>query len=63
VDPAVGIELAVTRGQRVERGASLATLFVRHKDHADAVRERIRAAFVLGEKAEPVPRLVMGRVG
>jgi pyrimidine-nucleoside phosphorylase len=63
VDPAVGIELAVTRGQRVERGASLATLFVRHKDHAEAVRERIRAAFVLGEKAEPVPRLVMGRVG
>jgi len=63
VDPAVGIELAVARGDRVERGALLATLFVRHATDADAVHARVRTAFAIGERAEAVPALVMSRIG
>jgi thymidine phosphorylase len=63
VDPAVGIELAVARGDRVERGGLLATLYVRHAADADAVRARVRAAFTVGDRAEAVPALVMGRIG
>jgi pyrimidine-nucleoside phosphorylase len=63
VDPAVGIELGVTRGQRVEKGAPLAWLYVRREEDAGAVRERVRAAFALGDRAEPVPPLVLGRIG
>jgi pyrimidine-nucleoside phosphorylase len=63
VDPAVGIELAVTRGDRVERGARLATVYVRRAEDAEAVRARVRAAFTFGERAEVVPGLVLGRIG
>jgi pyrimidine-nucleoside phosphorylase len=63
VDPAVGIELAVTRGQRVDRGRTLCWLYVQREDDAAAVRERVRAAFALGDRAEAAPALVLGRVG
>jgi pyrimidine-nucleoside phosphorylase len=63
VDPAVGIELAVKRGARVERGTVLAWLFVRREEDADAVRERVAGAFAIGDRAEAVPALVMARVG
>ncbi len=63
VDPAVGIELAVARGERVERGAALARVYVRRVEDAEVVRARVRAAFTLGERAEAVPALVLGRIG
>jgi pyrimidine-nucleoside phosphorylase len=63
VDPAVGIELGVTRGQRVEKGTALAWLYVRREEDADALRERVRGAFTLGEQAESVPALVLDRIG
>jgi pyrimidine-nucleoside phosphorylase len=63
VDPAVGIELAVARGDRVERGSVLARLFVRKPEDAEAVHGRVRGAFTLGERAEPTPSLVLGRIG
>ena len=63
VDPAVGIELAVARGERVERGALLAKLYVRRAEDAEAVRARVRGAFTVGERREAAPPLVMGRIG
>ncbi|MEO7328249.1 MAG: thymidine phosphorylase [Minicystis sp.] len=63
VDPAVGIELEVTRGTRVEKGALLARLCVRKTSDADAILPRVRAAFRIGDAAEPVPPLVISRVG
>jgi pyrimidine-nucleoside phosphorylase len=63
VDPAVGIELCVVRGERVERGAVLAKLHVRRAEDAEAVRARVAGAFTLGEEAAEVPALVLGRIG
>ena len=62
VDPAVGIELAVTRGDRVERGAPLAKIFVRRAADAEVVRARVEGAFRIGASAEPIPPLVLGRI-
>jgi pyrimidine-nucleoside phosphorylase len=63
VDPAVGIELAVARGERVERGALLAKLYVRKTEHAEGVLARVRGAFTVGARAQAVPGLVLGRIG
>jgi pyrimidine-nucleoside phosphorylase len=63
VDPAVGIELAVARGDRVEKGAELARLYVRSAPQAADIRARVAQAFVLGDEASPVPPLVLGRIG
>jgi pyrimidine-nucleoside phosphorylase len=62
VDPGVGIDLAVARGDRVERGSVLAKLYVRKAGDAEAVRARVRGAFRIGPKAEPVPSLVLSRI-
>ena len=63
VDPAVGIELGVARGDRVERGAELARLFVRKAADAEVVRARVRGAFRIGEHAAAAVPLVLGRIG
>jgi pyrimidine-nucleoside phosphorylase len=63
VDPAVGIDLPVARGDRVERGAPLARLHVQRSDHADLVRARVRAAFSIGDHAAELPPLVLDRIG
>ncbi len=63
VDPAVGIELAVARGDRVERGGLLAKVYVRHTADAESVCARVRGAFTVGERVEAAPPLVMGRIG
>ena len=63
VDPGVGIELAVARGDRVEEGARLARIFARSVAGADAVRARVRGAFAIGDEAVAAPPLVLGRIG
>ena len=63
VDPAVGIQLDVARGDRVERGAELARLYVRKAEDAEVVRARVRGAFRIGEQAEAAVPLVIGRIG
>jgi pyrimidine-nucleoside phosphorylase len=63
VDPGVGIELRVARGAHVERGDELARLLVRSAADGERVRARVLAAFELGERAEPVRPLVLGRIG
>jgi pyrimidine-nucleoside phosphorylase len=62
VDHAVGIELGVARGDRIERGAVLAKLFVRRADDAETVRGRVRGAFVVADESKPAPPLVIGRI-
>jgi pyrimidine-nucleoside phosphorylase len=62
VDPAVGIALDVARGERVERGAVLARVLVRRAEDAAPVRERLLAAFTIGERALEAPPLVLGRI-
>ncbi len=63
VDPVVGIELDVTRGDAIEAGAPLAHLHVRHADDATAVLARVRAAFEISAKNKAIPALVMARIG
>jgi pyrimidine-nucleoside phosphorylase len=63
VDPAVGVELAVARGDRVERGAVLAKLFVRHAEAAELVRRRVRGAFTIADAPTQVAPLILARIG
>jgi pyrimidine-nucleoside phosphorylase len=60
VDHGVGIELAVTRGDRVEAGAPLARIALRKED--DALRARVTAAFTVGDEPAPARPLVRGRI-
>jgi pyrimidine-nucleoside phosphorylase len=62
VDPRVGIELAVARGDRVEAGQPLAWLHLAGRSPATALSARVAQAFTLGAtRSAPVP-LVLGRV-
>jgi len=62
VDPRVGIELAVTTGERVEAGKPLAYLHVNEgRGHAQHLA-RVRAAFTLGPKSFTRPPLVIERI-
>jgi pyrimidine-nucleoside phosphorylase len=63
VDPVVGIELEVGRGDAIEAGAPLAHLHVRHGGDADAVIARVRAAFQIGPARVATPALVLARIG
>jgi hypothetical protein len=47
----------------VEAGAPLAKLYVRRVEDAERPLARVRGAFVVGERAEPVGPLVLGRIG
>lgn len=58
VDPAVGVELVATRGERVSRGQPLAVLHLRKSN--DEAAKATRAAFTLGDEA-PRGRRLMGR--
>jgi len=62
VDPAVGIELAVARGDRVGRGDVLATLLVRSAADASKVQERVAGAFQISPALPAPQRLVLGRI-
>ncbi|MBI4954948.1 MAG: thymidine phosphorylase [Myxococcales bacterium] len=62
VDPRVGIELAVRRGDRVTVGAPLGWLHVASEDAAPRALERVRSAFTLGPGPVPAPPLVLDRV-
>ncbi|APR75769.1 Pyrimidine-nucleoside phosphorylase [Minicystis rosea] len=62
VDPAVGILLDVARGDRVERGTVLARLLVRHARDAEAVQDRVRSAFRIGDETAAAPPLVLDRI-
>jgi len=53
VDPAVGVELAVEVGDRVERGTPLARLHARGEDAADLAAARLSDVMLIGD-AEPV---------
>lgn len=62
IDPAVGIELAVARGESVQKGQPLAYLHVHQRTHAKKFSARVRSAFHLA-KSRPRPlKLVLGRV-
>jgi pyrimidine-nucleoside phosphorylase len=63
VDPAVGIDLELTRGDRVEAGAPLAKVSVQRREDAEAILPRIQGAFRIGPAPEPAPPLVLSRIG
>jgi pyrimidine-nucleoside phosphorylase len=62
VDPAVGVELAATRGVRVARGDVLARIHARRPGDAEAVAGRVRAAFQLGPVPPSAAPLVLERI-
>jgi pyrimidine-nucleoside phosphorylase len=63
VDPAVGVELAVRVGDRVERGQPLAFLHLRSDGNAQAFVAEAAGAFAVGGARSPRRRIVIGRVG
>ena len=63
VDPRVGIQLSARRGDRVERGALLAELYVRDAADGARVLGRVARAFEIADAAAPVPALVLGQLG
>jgi thymidine phosphorylase len=62
VDPAVGIVLHVRPGDRVERGAPVATIHARDSETQAAAEEALRRAIVLGDAAPARRPLVSHRV-
>jgi pyrimidine-nucleoside phosphorylase len=62
VDPAAGIELAVERGTRVERGEALAWLHVRDRSKLTDLTQRTQGAFAIGRLATAPRPLVLGRI-
>jgi pyrimidine-nucleoside phosphorylase len=59
VDPAVGAVLHAKVGDRVEKGAKLATLHVRDASAAHSAKTRVRDAFALGAKHVRAPKLIL----
>jgi pyrimidine-nucleoside phosphorylase len=62
IDPAVGIELAVGLGDRIERGQPLAWLHVNEKRGTKPLAERAANAFSIARRAPPPRKLVLERV-
>lgn len=62
VDHAVGIEVLVARGAKVERGQSLARLHVRTHGAGEALLERVQQAFRITYEAVEGTPLVLGRI-
>jgi len=63
VDPAVGIELGVRPGQKVERGQPLAWIHARSRRQLEALAPRIAGAFRFGERARRRRPLMIERIG
>ena len=63
VDPAVGFHVTARPGQRLERGAPIATVYARSEADAQAGEDAVRSALRIGEArgAEPLP-LISHRV-
>ncbi len=62
IDPAVGLEMAVRLGDRVEPGQPL--LWIHHNGEGlDNCHQHLDAAFGLGESADPIPELILERIG
>jgi pyrimidine-nucleoside phosphorylase len=59
VDPAVGAILHAKVGDRVEKGAKLATLHVRDASQARTAAPRISDAYALGAKRARAPKLIL----
>lgn len=63
VDPAVGVELFVERGSRVQKGQALARIHAKDLEQAKTCAQALRAAVhVQQEPPEPRP-LVLARIG
>jgi pyrimidine-nucleoside phosphorylase len=62
VDPGVGILVLKKPGARVTRGEPLARLRVRSSAQAQAIAERVRGAFVVGDVPRPPRPLLLHRV-
>jgi pyrimidine-nucleoside phosphorylase len=62
VDPLVGISVLAKPGKKVSRGEELALLHVHKSSDADAVKDRIAAAFEIGEKQPDSRSLLIDRV-
>jgi pyrimidine-nucleoside phosphorylase len=63
VDHAVGLDLAVARGDEVRAGDLLATLSVRRAEDAAPLLERVRSAFRVEDVGAAAPPLVLERIG
>ncbi len=62
VDPAIGIELCVSRGDSVTRGAPLLLLHVQSLDYEAAWVEAAQASFTIESRQSAVPPLVIDRL-
>jgi pyrimidine-nucleoside phosphorylase len=63
VDPAVGIQVHVEVGERIEPQAPLATVHARTEDDAQEATQRLRDLVVLTDDDVPRPDVVLDRIG
>jgi pyrimidine-nucleoside phosphorylase len=62
IDPAIGIELAVTAGDRIERGQPLAWLHVNQRRGLEALAKRTANAFSIARSGPKPRKLVLERI-
>jgi pyrimidine-nucleoside phosphorylase len=62
IDPAVGIELAVQRGERAQAGQPLAYLHVHDKQSARKFVSRVHESFTVSRSRPAPTKLILGRV-
>lgn len=62
IDPAVGIELATSVGERIEKGAPLAYLHVHDRAQAKACWDKVASAFEIKRTACRPRKLVLARI-
>ena len=62
VDPAVGIELLARRGDRIERGETVAVIHARSEESVASAARRLDKAYGFGDAAPEDPPLVWKRV-
>tara|TARA_R110002049_G_scaffold29972_5_gene102143 strand:+ start:16100 stop:17404 length:1305 start_codon:yes stop_codon:yes gene_type:complete len=63
IDPAVGLSDVVRLGDAVQQGQSLAMVHAARPGAADLAAAAVQAAITIGDAPEPVPALILERVG
>jgi thymidine phosphorylase len=62
IDPRVGVVLQAKIGDRVTRGAPLATIHAADEDGATGATSELLAAYTISDRVVAVPPLILGEI-
>ncbi|MBT8347788.1 MAG: thymidine phosphorylase [Desulfofustis sp.] len=62
IDPAVGLEVKVRLGDRIEAGMPVAELHVNRRDHLEAAVEKVRGSLTVDDQIPRAPELIYARI-